>query len=59
MSDDGPDAPAFLKTATWAPIPPECPVTGRPQIDRDDLDVCSCGHRHIKIECWGGGGDDR
>jgi len=39
----------------WTAPPPDCPVTGWPQIDRDDLDMCKCGHRHLKIEAWGGG----
>jgi hypothetical protein len=44
------------RPTTWAPIPADCPVTGWPQIDRPDLDMCSCGHRHITITCWAGGG---
>jgi hypothetical protein len=41
--------------AVWTPPPPDCPVTGWPQIDRDDLDMCWCGHRHITITAYGGG----
>ena len=39
----------------WAPLAPLCPYTGDPQFDRDDLDMCSCGHRHITITAYGGG----
>lgn len=41
----------------FTPPPPECPVTGWPQIDRDDLDMCECGHRHVRVQAWGGGND--
>jgi hypothetical protein len=41
---------------TWTAPPPDCPVTGWPQFDRDDLDMCQCGHRHITITAYGGGG---
>jgi hypothetical protein len=56
--DAEPTAAAPGEAYGFAPIPPECPVTGDPQFDRDDLDMCSCGHRHVKIEAWGGGGAD-
>lgn len=36
-------------------VPPDCPHTATPQIDRDDLDMCPCGHRHVKIAVWGSG----
>lgn len=40
----------------WSPPPPDCPVIGWPQIDRPDLGMCSCGHRHITFTIYGGGG---
>jgi hypothetical protein len=51
--DIEPAAPA--EAYGWAAIPPECPVTGWPQIDNPACDMCSCGHRHIRITAWGGG----
>jgi len=56
--DAEPTAPAPGEAYGFTPPPPECPVTGWPQIDREDLDMCSCGHRHVRIQAWGGGGND-
>ena len=44
---------------SWIEPVPDCPVTGWPQVDRDDADMCSCGHRHIRITAVGGGGPGR
>lgn len=53
--DADPTAPAPGEAYGFTLPPPECPVTGWPQIDRGDLDMCPCGHRHVRIECFGGG----
>ncbi|HMG64216.1 MAG TPA: hypothetical protein VK599_14815 [Streptosporangiaceae bacterium] len=54
--DTEPTAPAPGSSYGFTPPPPDCPVTGSPQIDRPGLDMCSCGHRHVKTEARGGGG---
>lgn len=54
--DAEPTAPSPPEVAGWAPVPPECPVTGWPQFDDPAYDMCTCGHRHIKVTVWGGGG---
>jgi hypothetical protein len=53
--DAEPTAPAPQEAYGFTPPPPECLVFGGPQIDRPDLDMCSCGHRHIAIVTWEGG----
>ena len=51
-----PTVPTDWEAYGWSVPALDCPVTGGPQIDRDDLDMCPCGHRHIRITGYGGGG---
>jgi hypothetical protein len=57
MDKPGPAAPQ--EAYAWTPPPPDCPLTGWPQIDNPDFGMCACGHRHITITVWGGGGSGR
>lgn len=53
--DAEPTAPAPGEAYGFTAPPPDCPYTDSPQFDRPDLDMCACGHRHVKVEVWRSG----